>query len=111
MWQSLCPADEVGPEQIKECRLTDGAVAVAVRDSGGAIRVLQGICPHQRRALAEGDLHDDVLTCSAHMWAFDVRSGEGVQGAEAGLAVYPSRVQDGEVQVDPSAITQVTLWT
>jgi toluene monooxygenase system ferredoxin subunit len=110
MWQSLCAADEVVPEEIRECLLSDGTTAVAVRDSEGNVKVFQGVCPHQRRALAEGDLCDDVLTCSAHMWSFDVRTGEGVQGTEADLAEYPSRIENGQVQVDPTPVTPVALW-
>lgn len=110
MWQPLCPADEVVAEEIRECLLSDGRKAIAVRDGDGNVKVFQGMCPHQRRALAEGDLYDDVLTCSAHMWSFDVRTGEGVQGTEAGLAEYPSRIEDGEVQIDPSVVEPVALW-
>lgn len=110
MWQRLCHSDDVVSGEIRECLLADGTKAIAVRDSDGEVKVFQGICPHQRRALAEGDLHDDVLTCSAHMWAFDVRTGEGVHGTESGLACYPSRIEDGQVQVDPSLVEPVELW-
>lgn len=110
MWQLLCPADEVVPEEIRECLLSDGTTAIAVRDSDGNVKVFQGICPHQRRALVEGDLYDDVLTCSAHMWAFNIRTGEGTYGTEAGLTEYPSRIEDGQILVDPSVVTPVALW-
>jgi toluene monooxygenase system ferredoxin subunit len=110
MWQPLCPADEVAAEEVRECLLSDGMKAIAVRDSDGNLRVFQGMCPHQRRALAEGDLYENVLTCSAHMWSFDVRTGEGVQGTEADLAEYPSRIEDGQVQADASIVEPVALW-
>lgn len=74
------------------------------------MKVFQGTCPHQRRALAEGDLYGDVLTCSAHMWSFDVRTGEGVQGTEADIAEYPTKIEDGQVLVDPSLVEPVALW-
>lgn len=110
VWQTLCPAEEVVPGEIREFLLADGTKAIAVRDTDGDIRVLQGMCPHQRRALAEGDLYDDVLTCSAHMWSFDVRTGEGVQGTDADIAGYPSRIEDGQLQVDPSLVEPVAHW-
>lgn len=110
MWKPVCRADEVVPDQITQCPLPDGGRAIAVRDSAGAIRVFQGTCPHQRRSLADGDLCDDVLTCAAHMWAFDIRSGEGIQGAEADLAEYPTTIEDGQVLVDPSAVEPTALW-
>jgi toluene monooxygenase system ferredoxin subunit len=110
MWQPLCPTSVVVPDEITECLLSDGTKTIAVRDSEGNVKVFQGVCPHQRRALAEGDLYDDVLTCSAHMWSFDVRTGEGVRGTETGLAEYPSRIEGDQVQVDPSVVEPVALW-
>lgn len=110
MWQTLCAVDEVMAGEIRECLLPDGRKAIAVRDTDGNVKVFQGMCPHQRRALAEGDLYDDVLTCSAHMWSFDVRTGEGVQGTEADIALYPTKIEDGQVLVDPSLVEPVTHW-
>ncbi|MDT7660079.1 MAG: toluene monooxygenase system ferredoxin subunit [Pseudonocardiales bacterium] len=110
-WQVLCPAREVVAEEIKECVLTDGTKAVVVRAADGEVKVFQGTCPHQRRALADGDLYDNVLTCAAHMWAFDVRTGDGVQETPSRLAEYPSKIEDGQVMVDPSAVEPVALWT
>jgi toluene monooxygenase system ferredoxin subunit len=110
MWQPLCRADEVKAGEISECLLSDGVRVIAVRDSDGHLKVFQGTCPHQRRALAEGDLDGDVLICSAHMWSFDVRTGEGVQGTEADLAEYPTRIEDGRLQVDASLVQPVALW-
>ncbi|HZP14477.1 MAG TPA: Rieske 2Fe-2S domain-containing protein [Nocardioides sp.] len=106
----MCAADEVLAEEIRECLLSDGTKAIAVRDSDGNVKVFQGMCPHQRRALAEGDLYDDVLTCSAHMWSFDVRTGEGAHGTEAHIAQYPTKIEDGQVLVDPSLVEPVALW-
>jgi toluene monooxygenase system ferredoxin subunit len=110
MWERLCYSREVVVGEIKECVLSDGTKAIAVRDSDGNVKVFQGICPHQRRALAEGELYDDVLTCSAHMWAFDVRTGEGVHGTESGIAQYPTQIEDDQVQVDPSLVEPVAHW-
>jgi toluene monooxygenase system ferredoxin subunit len=97
-------------EKIAECMLPDGTKTIAVRDTDGKVKVFQGTCPHQRRALAEGDLYDDVLTCSAHMWSFDVGTGEGVQGTEAAIAEYPTKIEHGQVLIDPSDVEPVTLW-
>jgi toluene monooxygenase system ferredoxin subunit len=110
VWQTLCASDEVVAEEIRECVLSDGTKTIAVRDADGKVKVFQGLCPHQRRALAEGDLYDDVLTCSAHMWSFDVGTGEGVQGTEAAIAEYPTKIEHGQVLIDPSLVEPVALW-
>jgi nitrite reductase/ring-hydroxylating ferredoxin subunit len=44
------------------------------------------------------------------MWSFDVRTGEGVQGTEADIAEYPTKIEDGQVLVDPSLVEPVALW-
>jgi toluene monooxygenase system ferredoxin subunit len=100
----------VRAEEIRECTLPDGTKTIAVRDTHGKVKVFQGMCPHQRRALAEGDLYNDVLTCSAHMWSFDVGTGEGVQGTEARIAEYPTKTEHGQVLIDPSVVEPVALW-
>lgn len=110
MWHALCSAGDVVAEEIKECLLPDGTKAIAVRDGDGQVKVFQGNCPHQRRSLADGDLYDNVLTCAAHMWAFDVRTGEPALETPSGLAAYPNKIENGQVMVDPSLVQPVALW-
>lgn len=110
-WQVLCAVTEVVAEVVTECRLDDGTPTIAVRTQAGEVRVFQGTCPHQKRALADGDVEEGVLTCAAHMWEFDLETGEGINAALAGLASYPSRVEGGQVLVDASAIEPVALWS
>ena len=110
-WQVLCAATEVVADEVRECRLDDGTRTIAVRTQAGEVRVFQGVCPHQKRALADGDVEGDVLTCAAHMWEFDLESGEGINAALAGLTLYPSRVESDSVLVDASAVEPVALWS
>ena len=57
-------------------------------------------CTHEECPLSEGDLDGDRIVCYCHSSAFDVRTGEVLQGpAEEPIAVYPARVEDGELQV------------
>jgi len=57
-------------------------------------------CTHEECPLSEGDLDGDRIVCYCHSSAFDVRTGEVLRGpAEEPLAVYPVRVEDGELQV------------
>ncbi|MEK6443876.1 Rieske 2Fe-2S domain-containing protein [Pseudonocardia sp. T1-2H] len=109
-WQVLCSAHEVVADEIKECTLPDGGRAIAVRFASGEVKVFQGTCPHQKRALADGDLYGDVLTCSAHMWEFDLQTGDGLNGTPAGLAEYPTKIEGDDVLVDASLVEPVALW-
>lgn len=109
-WQVICSAREVVADEIKECRLADGANAIAVRLPSGEVKVFQGMCPHQRRSLADGDLYGDVLTCGAHMWEFDLQTGQGLNGTPVGLAAYPTKIENDDVLVDGSLVEPVARW-
>jgi nitrite reductase/ring-hydroxylating ferredoxin subunit len=77
-----------------------GAAEVLVVKVDGQICAFDGICPHQSQSLVEGDLEDGVLTCAAHEWQFDVRSGESVNPRGERLIRHDVAVDDdGTVRV------------
>ena len=57
-------------------------------------------CAHLGVALSEGRLEGDVLTCSAHDWQYDVRSGKGINPASACLTPFAVRIEAGNIMVD-----------
>jgi 3-phenylpropionate/trans-cinnamate dioxygenase ferredoxin component len=57
-------------------------------------------CPHEDCPLAEGDLEGDRIMCVCHGSSFDVHTGAVLEGpAESPVAVYPVRIENGELQV------------
>ena len=53
------------------------------------------------RSLAEGILEDDVIECSLHFGAFNVKTGEAVQApCFTPLRTYKVVVEGNEVRVD-----------
>lgn len=67
--------------------------------NGGDIRAYQGYCPHQKTALADGKLDGRTLTCAAHLWQFNVFTGEGVNPKGRQLYRYQAKIQDGTIFV------------
>jgi toluene monooxygenase system ferredoxin subunit len=64
------------------------------------VRAYENRCPHQATPLSEGELDGELLTCYAHLWEFDARTGQGVNPATACLRQYAVRVEDdGTVSV------------
>lgn len=108
-WEVLCSVREIVGDEINEYKLADGASVIVVRSTSGTIEVFQARCPHQQRTLADADLSCDVLTCAAHMWEFDVQTGEGINGTISGLARYPSYVVGGDLLVDGTAVEPI-VW-
>lgn len=73
---------------------------VLVLKVGGEVMAFDGICPHQSVSLVEGELEGDRLTCRAHEWQFDVRSGRSVNPKGECLTRHEVRLtEDGMVQV------------
>ena len=70
-------------------------VDVLLCNVDGDVFAYEDRCPHLANPLSEGRLDGPVLTCAAHEWSFDVRTGSGVNPAAACLRRYPVRL-DGE---------------
>jgi len=66
----------------------------------GQVHAFDGICPHQSSSLVEGELEGSVLTCRAHEWQFDVKTGESVNPRGERLTRHDIRIgEDGTVRV------------
>jgi toluene monooxygenase system ferredoxin subunit len=64
-------------------------------------------CPHLGVALSEGSLDGDVLTCKAHGWQYDVRTGRGVNPEDVKLKKLATEVRGDDVLVDPDHVEEV----
>ena len=93
----------VGAEQARPnlgLVTVQGREIALARLADGSWAAFDDACTHEECPLSEGDLDGDRIVCYCHSSAFDVRTGAVLQGpADRPLAVYPVRVEDGEVQV------------
>lgn len=78
----------------------EGREIMLLWPDGGELQAFDGLCPHQRIPFSRGVFNGRYLTCTAHDWVFDGRSGECRQGEDCTLACYPLRVVDGIVEVE-----------
>ena len=76
-----------------------GDMEVLVIKHDGVFTAFEAECPHQDVPLVEGKLEDGVVTCRAHHWKFDCRSGDGINPAGICLKSYPVEVRGEEVFV------------
>lgn len=93
---------------IDEAAMKDGSMAsvfprglniLMVRE-GGEVFALEGKCAHMACPLASGSLDGYILTCPCHDWKFDIRTGQFLDAAELGIAVYPVKSDNGKLYVD-----------
>jgi toluene monooxygenase system ferredoxin subunit len=94
---SVADADDLWDGEM-EAYDVDGREVLVVKIEG-EYHAFDGTCPHQSVSLVEGRLDGATLTCRAHEWCFDARTGAGVNPSSACLVRHGVRVVDGEVQV------------
>ncbi|NIM60592.1 MAG: Rieske 2Fe-2S domain-containing protein [Acidobacteria bacterium] len=76
-----------------------GGLRIALFRDGQTWHAIDEACPHQGTSLAPAVLHDGRVICPLHAWVFDVRTGQCPRGTHEGVTVYPTRCEDGWVEV------------
>lgn len=68
---------------------------------GETVFAMEDACPHAGYPLSEGDLRDCVITCRAHGWPFDVRTGFDPDHADGfPIPCFAVEIEGEEVRVD-----------
>ena len=96
---TVCPTSEVPENSVKSFEV--GNNVIAVYNVGGEFFATDNECTHGAASLADGMLEGDVIECSLHFGAFNVKTGEAVQApCFTALRTYKVVVENGEVRVD-----------
>lgn len=99
-WIELVALDELIEGQGMSVKGPDGHV-YALFLQGGQVKALDDECCHQGGPLGEGDLDGDgVVSCPWHGWQFKVETGECLDIPGECVRAYPTRVENGKVQVE-----------
>lgn len=97
-WEAACDAADFDGEEMMECRA--GERDVLLVRLGDRIVACPAICPHLEERLAFGFADGNVLTCSKHLWQWDLETGDPLGVAEKRLPVAPVRIENGKIFVD-----------
>jgi toluene monooxygenase system ferredoxin subunit len=80
-------------------RVVDGRRILLV-NFRGSVCAYEDRCRHKGMPLSEGRMVDHVLTCAAHGWEYDVRTGQGINPDNVLLPSYEVRVEGADILVD-----------
>ena len=85
------------------CVLVRG-VEVGIFRVGDEFLALENACPHAGHRLSEGTVEGHVVTCTAHGWDFDLRTGFR-PGDDDGFPIprFPVRIEGGSLFIDLDA--------
>ena len=95
----VCATADIPPGSVKSFDV--GEETVAVYNIDGAFYATDGICTHAFADLGDGILEGDVIECTLHFGAFNVKTGKAVQApCFLDLKTFKTEVKDGQVFVD-----------
>jgi nitrite reductase (NADH) small subunit len=83
------------PDEVKEFHC--GAKPICVANIGGIYSAMDGLCPHRGGPLGQGMVEGGKVVCPWHGWAWDPVTGATEQDARMKVAVYPVRIESGDV--------------
>ena len=93
-WKKVCAVADV-PENALEKFDVDG-IEIIIANHGSGYRAFPPRCPHMEEPLCEsGVLFDGMLTCTKHLWQWNMATGERTGIAERELLFYDVK-QEGE---------------
>jgi nitrite reductase/ring-hydroxylating ferredoxin subunit len=99
---AVCAAADLPPGSVKSFEV--GEETVAVYNVDGTFYATEARCTHAVADLGDGILEGDVIECSLHFGAFNVRTGKAIQApCFVDLKTFRTEVRDGQVFVDLSA--------
>ena len=82
-------------------RVEIDGVGVGLYRVGDAIHAMEDVCPHAGLPLTDGTLEGCVITCRAHGWPFDVRTGFDPDDADGfPIPCFAVELREDEVFVD-----------
>jgi len=91
-------ADLPQPNEAMEFRCGDKEICVA--NVNGEFSAMENICLHRGGPLGQGTIEDGKIICPWHGWVWDPKTGQAPHNANAKLAVYPVKIENGDVLVE-----------
>ncbi|HVU72823.1 MAG TPA: Rieske 2Fe-2S domain-containing protein [Mycobacteriales bacterium] len=102
-WVPAATLDELWEGEILGVAVN--GVEVVLCNVEGTVVAYEDRCPHLANPLSAGVLEGGVLTCAAHEWSFDARTGDGVNPSVSCLRRFPVRIEDDRILVQCGAGT------
>jgi nitrite reductase/ring-hydroxylating ferredoxin subunit len=95
-WKRVCKVTDV-PENCLR-RFTVDGVALVIANYGSGFRAIPPLCPHMEEPLEEsGVIADCALTCTKHLWSWDLSSLAMLGETERPLKTYEVKLENDDV--------------
>lgn len=93
-WTRVCALEDVPENSVKP--FTANGISLVVANYGGKYRAIPPMCPHMEEPLAQSAvIADCVMTCTKHLWAWNLASLDMQGETEKPLKCYDTKEEDG----------------
>ncbi len=89
--------DELPPGRGTVVTIADKDVALF--NVEGTVYAIEDACLHQGQSLGSSSLDGCVVTCRAHGWRYNVKTGNTLHVPDYGVQTYSVKVVDGTIMV------------
>ncbi len=95
-WKRICRAADVAENAA--AKFDAGGFPILIVNYGSGFRAIPPLCPHMEEPLDEsGIVARCVLTCSKHLWAWDLRTLDMQGETEKPLKTYQLKEENGDL--------------
>lgn len=101
----VCRLDEIPEKRARTISLNGERIAIFKHD--GKLSALSNVCQHQNGPLGEGRIIDGCVTCPWHGYQYLPETGASPPPFKERVAIYPVKLVDGVVYVNPEPLAQV----
>ena len=77
-----------------------GDKTICVANVNGTITAMDNVCLHRGGPLGQGTIEKEKVVCPWHGWAWDPSSGQAAHNPNAKVAVYPLKIENGDVLIE-----------
>lgn len=95
-WKRVCKVTDVRENELR--KFTVDGVAIVIANYGSGFRAIPPLCPHMEEPLEEsGVIAHCALTCTKHLWSWDLSSLAMLGETERPLQVYEVKLENDDI--------------
>lgn len=95
----LTTQSELPPtDEVKE--FPCGGKTICVANVNGSYSAMDNVCLHRGGPLGQGTIEQGKVVCPWHGWEWDPKTGQAVNTPNARIAVYPLKIENGDVLIE-----------
>jgi nitrite reductase (NADH) small subunit len=73
---------------------------ICLANVGGSITAMDNVCLHRGGPLGQGVIEGNKVVCPWHGWQWDAKSGEAVHNPNIRIALYPVKIEGGDLMIE-----------